>query len=114
MTQIDYPIDAVITWVDGNDPELRSKRLKYETGGESAHDDVAGDIPGIVLAFAVQSALNALVVSGCIPPTGLPLPLVSAGNTSLIVTMSGMGVVYGVSRRNARHTAREKFIRYSK
>ena len=44
MTQIDYPIDAVITWVDGNDPELRSKRLKYETGGESAHDDVAGDI----------------------------------------------------------------------
>lgn len=71
-------------------------------------------VSGIVLAFAVQSALNALVVSGCIPPTGLPLPLVSAGNTSLIVTMSGMGVVYGVSRRNARHTAREKFIRYSK
>ncbi|MGN1078509.1 MAG: putative lipid II flippase FtsW [Candidatus Gallimonas sp.] len=71
-------------------------------------------VSGIVLAFAVQSALNALVVSGCIPPTGLPLPLVSAGNTSLIVTMSGMGVVYGVSRRNARHTAREKFIRYNK
>ena len=53
---------------------------------------------GITLAFAVQSALNALVVSGCIPPTGLPLPLVSAGNTSLIVTMTGMGIVYGVSR----------------
>jgi len=54
---------------------------------------------GIVLAFAVQASLNALVVSGCIPPTGLPLPLVSAGNTSLIVTMGGMGIVYGVSRR---------------
>lgn len=53
---------------------------------------------GITLAFAVQSALNALVVSGCIPPTGLPLPLVSAGNTSLIVTMAGMGVVWSVSR----------------
>lgn len=61
---------------------------------------------GITLAFAVQSALNALVVSGCIPPTGLPLPLVSAGNTSLIVTMAGMGVVYGISR----HTPNEKFI----
>ena len=61
---------------------------------------------GITLAFAVQSALNALVVSGCIPPTGLPLPLVSAGNTSLIVTMAGMGVVYGISR----HTTNAKFI----
>ena len=61
---------------------------------------------GITLAFAVQSALNALVVSGCIPPTGLPLPLVSAGNTSLIVTMAGMGVVWSVSR----HTRTKKLI----
>ncbi len=67
-------------------------------------------VSGIILSFAVQSALNALVVSGCIPPTGLPLPLISAGNTSLVVTMGGMGVVYGVSR----HNAPKKFIRYSK
>lgn len=60
-------------------------------------------VSGIMLAFAVQSALNALVVSGCIPPTGLPLPLISSGNTSLIVTMAGMGVVYGVSRQTPRH-----------
>ena len=59
-------------------------------------------VSGIVFAFAVQAALNALVVSGCVPPTGLPLPLVSAGNTSLIVTMAGMGVVFGVSRRSGR------------
>ena len=63
-------------------------------------------VGGITLAFAVQCALNALVVSGCIPPTGLPLPLVSAGNTSLIVTMAGMGIVYGVSR----HTQTKKLI----
>ena len=67
-------------------------------------------VSGITLAFAIQSALNALVVSGCIPPTGLPLPLVSAGNTSLIVTMCSMGIVYGVSR----HNEAKKFIRYSK
>ncbi len=59
-------------------------------------------VVGIIFVYAVQSALNALVVSGSIPPTGLPLPLVSAGNTSLIVTMSGMGLVYNVSRHNAR------------
>lgn len=64
---------------------------------------------GITLAFAVQCALNALVVSGCIPPTGLPLPLVSAGNTSLIVTMAGMGIVYGVSR----HTQTKKLIQWT-
>lgn len=59
-------------------------------------------VSGIMLSFAVQASLNALVVSGCIPPTGLPLPLVSAGNTSLIVTMTGMGLVYGISRHNGR------------
>lgn len=64
---------------------------------------------GITLAFALQSALNALVVSGCIPPTGLPLPLISAGNTSLVVTMSAMGVLYGISR----HTGGAKNIRYT-
>ncbi len=57
---------------------------------------------GITLAFTVQAALNALVVSGCIPPTGLPLPLVSAGNTSLVVTMTAMGVLYGISRHNEK------------
>ena len=57
-------------------------------------------VTGIMLTFSVQVCLNALVVSGCIPPTGLPFPLVSAGNTSLIVTMAAMGVVYGVSRHN--------------
>lgn len=66
-------------------------------------------VSGIILAFAVQAALNALVVSGCIPPTGLPLPLISAGNTSLIVTMAGMGIVYGVSR----HNGKRNHIRYN-
>ncbi len=68
-------------------------------------------VSGIILAFAVQASLNALVVSGCIPPTGLPLPLVSAGNTSLVVTMAGMGIVYGVSRRNTGNGSRHKMVR---
>ena len=40
---------------------------------------------GITCVYGIQSLVNALVVTGSIPPTGLPLPLVSAGNTSLIV-----------------------------
>ena len=65
-------------------------------------------VSGIMLVFAVQSALNALVVSGCIPPTGLPLPLISAGNTSLVVTMAGMGVVYGISRQKNPNAPSDK------
>lgn len=39
-----FPIDAVITWVDGDDPAHRSKRWKYMHGGEEArHDDIAGE-----------------------------------------------------------------------
>ena len=57
---------------------------------------------GITAIYAVQTVLNALVVSGAIPPTGLPLPLISSGNTSLIITMAFMGVLYAISVRNER------------
>lgn len=53
---------------------------------------------GITGIFGVQTLVNALVVTGSIPPTGLPLPLVSAGNTSLIVFLFSFGVLYNVSR----------------
>ena len=55
---------------------------------------------GITLVYGIQVAVNALVVSGTIPPTGLPLPLVSSGNTSLIITLTSFGVLYSVSRSN--------------
>ena len=54
---------------------------------------------GITLVYAIQMVVNALVVSGSIPPTGLPLPLISSGNTSLIITMASMGVLYAISAR---------------
>ena len=54
---------------------------------------------GITLVYGIQTVVNALVVSGSIPPTGLPLPLISSGNTSLIITMASMGVLYSVSAR---------------
>ena len=55
---------------------------------------------GFTLVYGIQVVINALVVSGAIPPTGLPLPLISSGNTSLIITMASMGVLYNVSRGN--------------
>lgn len=55
---------------------------------------------GFSLVYGIQVLINALVVSGAIPPTGLPLPLISSGNTSLIITMASMGVLYNISRSN--------------
>ena len=55
---------------------------------------------GITLVYGIQTIINALVVSGSIPPTGLPLPLISSGNTSLIITMASMGVLYAISRKS--------------
>lgn len=56
---------------------------------------------GIVSVFLVQLILNALVVSGSIPPTGLPLPLISSGNTQIIVFCSALGLVYGISKKQS-------------
>ncbi len=54
---------------------------------------------GITMIFGIQVIVNALVVTGSIPPTGLPLPLVSSGNTSIIIFMAEMGVLYNVSKQ---------------
>ncbi len=70
---------------------------------------------GITLVYGIQTVINALVVSGSIPPTGLPLPLISSGNTSLIITMASMGVLYAVSkqscggRRGRKNTTKGEF-----
>ena len=74
---------------------------------------------GITLVYGIQTVINALVVSGSIPPTGLPLPLVSSGNTSLIITMASMGILYAVSRKNAsrqntQNTQKRWFLSYNK
>lgn len=55
---------------------------------------------GITGVYSVQVMINALVVTGSIPPTGLPLPLISAGNTSIIIFMSAFGVLYNISKKN--------------
>ncbi len=52
---------------------------------------------GISAVVAVQSLLNFAVVTGSIPPTGLPLPFISYGGTSLVVFMTAMGVMLNLS-----------------
>ncbi|NLC17348.1 MAG: putative lipid II flippase FtsW [Clostridiales bacterium] len=55
---------------------------------------------GIGAIIAIQVAVNIAVVTGSIPPTGLPLPFVSAGSSSLVVFMGGIGIVQNISRHS--------------
>ena len=54
---------------------------------------------GISAVVAVQSLINFAVVTGSIPPTGLPLPFISYGGTSLVVFMSAMGLLLNLSSK---------------
>lgn len=53
---------------------------------------------GIVGVIATQSIINFAVVTGSIPPTGLPLPFISFGGTSLVVFLSAVGLLINVSK----------------
>ncbi len=57
---------------------------------------------GIAAVISIQVILNIAVVTGSIPPTGLPLPFISAGSTSLLVFMSAIGVVLNVDRQSRK------------
>lgn len=55
---------------------------------------------GIAAIIAIQVMVNIAVVTGSIPPTGLPLPFVSSGSSGLIVFMASIGVLDSVKRRS--------------
>lgn len=53
---------------------------------------------GIVAVIAVQLLINIAVVTGSIPPTGIPMPFISAGGTSLSVFMGAIGILCNVGK----------------
>lgn len=55
---------------------------------------------GVGVLIAVQTLLNIAVVTGSIPPTGLPLPFISSGGTSVAVFMAGVGVCINVRHQS--------------
>ncbi len=53
---------------------------------------------GIMFCFSFQTVMNLMVVVGLIPVTGVTLPFLSYGGSSLLITMCSMGVVLNISR----------------
>ena len=55
---------------------------------------------GITSIIACQTLLNVAVVTGSIPPTGLPLPFISNGGSSLVVFLYAVGVLVRIGKES--------------
>lgn len=55
---------------------------------------------GISFSFAFQTILNLMVVVGLIPVTGVTLPFLSYGGSSLLVSMTSIGILLNISKYN--------------
>jgi cell division protein FtsW len=53
---------------------------------------------GLTTMVAVQAFVNMSVVLGLMPTKGIPLPLVSAGGSSMLINLLGMGILLNVSQ----------------
>jgi len=56
---------------------------------------------GLTTMVAVQALVNISVVLGLMPTKGIPLPLVSAGGSSLLINLLGMGVLLNISQHES-------------
>ena len=54
---------------------------------------------GVLAHMASQVLINIAVVTSTIPPTGIPLPFISYGGSSLLVILFEMGIVLSVSNQ---------------
>ena len=67
----------------------------------------AADVGGRLMAFGItilvslQAAINIGVVTGRLPTKGLPLPFISFGGTSLMVTLFMVGVLLNIAKQGA-------------
>ena len=62
---------------------------------------------GIVLTIAAQAALNIGVVTVVLPTKGIPLPFVSAGGTSMLLSAAAVGVLLNIAKQSAKNKAGE-------
>ena len=53
---------------------------------------------GITFSLAFQTLLNLMVVVGLIPVTGVTLPFLSYGGSSLLITLLSMGILLNISK----------------
>lgn len=63
---------------------------------------------GIPVWVAVKALMNIAVMTSLLPSTGVPLPFISFGGSSLVVLMAGVGLLLSIARVAARQPAPER------
>ena len=63
---------------------------------------------GIMLLVTGQAVVNIAMVAGCFPVVGVPLPFISYGGTSLMMTMFSVGVMVNIGRYSTARQKRDK------
>lgn len=64
-------------------------------------------VAGVMVWISMQAFINIGVVLGLFPVLGVPLPLISAGGSSTIATLAGIGIVLAVERDRLSGPARK-------
>ncbi|MBR1807153.1 MAG: cell division protein FtsW [Selenomonadaceae bacterium] len=59
---------------------------------------------GIMLLVVGQAIANLFMVGGMMPVVGVPLPFISYGGTSLIITMASIGILTNIGRQGVKRT----------
>lgn len=65
---------------------------------------------GIVSWFGLQVLINLGAVTGLLPITGVPLPFLSYGGSSLVVSLAAVGILVNIARSPAREGARVRTV----
>jgi len=69
-------------------------------------------VGGVGLYFAAHLFIHCGVNLGLLPMTGLPLPLISTGGTSLLMSLTAIGLALGLSSHYERTLDEDSFKRY--
>jgi len=59
---------------------------------------------GIIFFIGIQAVINFSSMVSLIPLTGVPLPFISYGGSSLLVSLTGLGILYNVSSQSNKKT----------
>ena len=63
---------------------------------------------GLTAWIVLEAVMNMAVVVGLLPVTGNALPLISAGGSSMLVTLTSIGIILNVSKASAAHQNEER------
>ena len=55
-------------------------------------------VVGVLIHLSLQVILNIAVVTGVLPNTGVSLPFISFGGSSILILLGEMGIVLSVAR----------------